>query len=382
MHASLLLNGLEEGHLSLGGTMKVIAVVNQKGGCGKTTTAVNLAAVLGQHQERVLLIDLDPQGHASLGLGHPSADLPGLYEVLNGERALRDVVQRDAAVGVDLVPGTITLAAAEHLLSGLPDRAHRLYQQIAGVRDDYDYTILDCPPALGLLSINAIRAADQVLVPVDASLYALDGIERLRETLGLLEAEYGIRPQVRLLANMFDMRTRLAKEILEILGSQGSLELCKVRIRNTIRVREAAYHGSPLTKFARSAPVTKDFLQLAEEIAGPLREGAEEAEAVGRRHRDAPARRKPAQAESLREVVLSFQAENGARIEIAGDFNAWVPDDGVETQSGDGELRKILRLKPGSYEYRLIVDGVWQPDPKNPERVPNELGGINSLLRV
>jgi len=362
--------------------MKVIAVVNQKGGCGKTTTAVNLAAVLGQHQERVLLIDMDPQGHASLGLGRPSDGLPGLYEVLNGERALREVVQRDAAVGVDLVPATITLSAAEHLLAGLPDRAHRLHRQIAEVRDDYDYAILDCPPSLGLLSINALRAAGQVLVPVEASLYALDGIERLRETLGLLEAEYGIRPQVRLLANMFDMRTRLAREILEILGSQGSLELCKVRIRNTVRVREAAYRGSPLTEFARGAPVTKDFLQLAEEIAGPLREGVEEAEAVGRRQPDAPVRGKPARTERLREVVLSFQAAKGERIEIAGDFNAWVPDGGVETQSGDGELRKILRLRPGSYEYRLIVDGVWQQDSKNPEQVPNELGGHNSLLRV
>jgi chromosome partitioning protein len=266
--------------------VQVIAIVNQKGGCGKTTTAVNLAAALGQCQQRVLIIDTDPQGHASLGLGRPSADLPGLYEVLAGELALTYVMQREAAPGVDLVPGTITLAAGEHLLAGLPEPAEQLHQHLQGVRRDYDYAVIDCPPALGLLSINAIRAADQILVPVEASLYALDGIERLRETLGLLDKEYGIRPTATLLRNMFDTRTRLAREIFNELAAHGTLPLCKTRIRNTVRVREAAYRGVPLTTFAPSAPVTGDFRQLAAEFGARPRKASATA---GRPHTN-PAR--------------------------------------------------------------------------------------------
>ena len=364
--------------------MKVVAIVNQKGGVGKTTTAINLSAALAERGTRTLLVDMDPQGHASLGLGTPVADLPGLYEIFKGEKDLPDVIRKEVSPGVDLVPGTISLAAAEHLLSDRKIRAHALRRHLAKVRKDYDCVVLDCPPALGLLSINALRAADLALVPVEPSLFALDGLERLRETTTLLEAEYGIKPRLTLLANMYNTRTRLAREIFQSLETYGSLRLCKARIRNTVRLREAAYRGKSVIQLDGRSPAAKDFRALAREVAGRLDLRAAQGEVVQEE------KKKPQPITgniekrhgSLCEVVLNLDSVSGKRVQIAGDFNNWVPDDGVETRNGGGKLRKVLHLKPGQYEYRLVIDGDWQEDPSNPRRVPNHLGGSNSLLRV
>ncbi|MGB5306367.1 MAG: AAA family ATPase [Gammaproteobacteria bacterium] len=364
--------------------MNITAIVNQKGGCGKTSTAINLAAVLGRQDTRVLLVDMDPQGHASLGLGVAGAELPGLYEVFKGEHELAEVIQAEVAAGIDLVPGNISLAAAEHLLAEQADRDLQLMSHLSTVSENYDYVILDCPPALGLLSINALRCADRVLIPVEPSLFAMDGIERLRETIRLLEYQHDIRPEVKLLANMFDSRTRLAREMLEMLETEIPVELCTTRIRNTVRVREAAYRGLPLTAHAPRDHVTDDYSRLAGELMGTIQRNARKQAARGasaRQTGQAP-EQTPDQAHDLREVVFHFNKNQGQEIQIAGEFNNWIPDQGVTTEMRKGAIEKILHVKPGGYEYRLIIDGIWQEDPANPEAVPNALGGNNSLLNV
>jgi chromosome partitioning protein len=364
--------------------MHIIAIVNQKGGCGKTTTAINLSAVLGQQDARVLLIDMDPQGHASLGLGVAGAELAGLYELLKGDRRLHEVIQSAVTRGVDLIPGNISLAAAEHLLAEQPDRDRQLSRHLAMLEGRYDCVVLDCPPALGLLSVNALRAADRVLIPVEPSLYSLDGIERLRETIHVLAGQYGIEPSVALLANMFDTRTRIARNMLEMLESQLPVDLCATRIRNSVCVREAACHGAPLSDYAPRAPVTADFRQLAEELFGTVlqRVRSKTASDPGARPDTPPAAGRVAETSNLKEVVFRFDITQRDRVQIAGEFNNWIPDKNVETEILDGSLQKILRVSPGGYEYRLIIDGVWQQDPANPSAAPNDMGGYNSLLNV
>ena len=364
--------------------MHTIAIVNQKGGCGKTTTAINLSAALGQQGARVLLIDMDPQGHASLGLGVAGADLASLYELLKGEHRLDEVIQSGVTRGVDLIPGNISLAAAEHLLADQPDRDRQLARHLATLEERYDCVVLDCPPALGLLSVNALRAADRVVIPVEPSLYSMDGIERLRETIHLLADQYGIQPSVTVLANMFDIRTRIARNMLEMLESELSIDLCATRIRNSVRVREAACHGAPLTDHAPRAPVTGDFRNLAEELLGTLlqRVRSEKKQAIETQPDNPTAARTVEETCNLKEVVFRFDNTKFKRVQIAGEFNNWVPDKDVETEVQDGAVQKKLRVKPGGYEYRLIIDGIWQQDPANPEATPNDMGDYNSLIHV
>ena len=363
--------------------MHVIAIVNQKGGCGKTTTSINLSAALGQQDARVLLIDMDPQGHAGLGLGVAAAELAGLYELLKGDCRLDEVIQSGVTRGVDLIPGNISLAAAEHLLAEQQDRDRQLARHLAMLEGRYDFVVIDCPPALGLLSVNALRAADQVLIPVEPSLYSLDGIERLRETVHLLTSQYDIQPTVTLFANMFNMRTRIARNMLEMLESLPT-DLCATRIRNSVSVREAACHGAPLTDHAPRAPVTGDFRALAEELFSEMlqRVRSEKAHAIEAQPDTPVAAGTVAEIDNLKEVVFRFDNTKFKRVQIAGEFNNWVPDKDVETEILDGSLQKKLHVSPGGYEYRLIIDGVWQQDPANPEAAPNDMGGYNSLLNV
>jgi chromosome partitioning protein len=363
--------------------MQVIAIVNQKGGCGKTTTAINLSAVLGRQDVRVLLVDMDPQGHASLGLGVAGAETLGLIELLKGERSLEEVIQTGVTQGVDLIPGNISLAAADHLLAEQPDRDRQLARHLARLEGRYDCVVLDCPPALGLLSVNALRAADQVLVPVEPSLYSLDGIARLQETVHVFADQSDNQPTVTLLANMFNIRTRIARNMLEMLESLP-IDLCATRIRNSVCVREAACHGVPLTDHAPRAPITGDFRELAEELFSSVlqRVHIERAHAKEIQADRTVATEMAAETSNLKEVVFRFDNTKFTRVQIAGEFNNWVPDKDVETEVLDGALQKRLRVRPGGYEYRLIIDGVWQQDPANPEAAPNDMGEYNSLLHV
>jgi len=359
--------------------MRTIAIVNQKGGCGKTTTTVSLAGCLAAEGARVLVADVDPQAHATLALGvDPERVDENLYEVLSEEAGpgrLAEVIV-PAAERVHVAPSGIVLSALEQKLAveRAEARTERLARALATVDDRYDYALVDCPPNVGLLTFGALRAAGEAIVPLETSHFAVHGVHKLLETIALLGERVGHVPAVRVLPTLYDGRTRFARDTLaEIRTRFGDLCFDTV-IRACVRLREAARAGVPITRFAPRSNGALDYAALAVEVAAAPATVPALPEAV------AP------QASALREVVVEYRDPLARDVRIAGDFNGWVPDRGVESETrevdGARVWRKVLHVPPGAYEYRYVVDGEWREDPLNPDRVPSLLGPPHSRLVV
>jgi chromosome partitioning protein len=356
--------------------MRTIAIVNQKGGCGKTTTAVNLAGALAVDGARVLVVDLDPQAHATLALGiDPEVTEANLYEVLADEAGAELINDVLVEVGptLALAPSGIALSALEQKLAA--DRAEartgRLAAALARLARPYDYALIDCPPNVGLLTFNALRAAREVIVPLETSFFAIQGVHKLLETIALLSERLGHELVVRILPTLYDGRTRYARETLaEIRELFRDLSYDTV-IRQNVKLREAARRGAPVARVAPSANGAADYAALAVEVAA----GAAQAAARAVAAEVAP-----------RQVVVRYSDATARDVRIAGDFNDWIPDKGVESSiDAQGDTRvwtKILRLAPGTYHYRYVVDGRWQEDPDNPRAEPGAPGERSSLLVV
>ncbi len=356
--------------------MRTIAIVNQKGGCGKPTTVVNLAGCLADDGAHVLVVDMDPQAHATLALGiDPEEVDENLYDVLAepaGEGGL-DRIVLEPVDRIDVAPSGIVLSALEQKLGNekADGRTERLRLALTTLEREYDYVLIDCPPNVGLLTFNALRAASEVIVPLETSFFAIQGVQKLLETIGLLSDRIGHDLAVRVLPTLYDGRTRYARETLAEIRELFK-ELCfDAVIRTNVKLREAARRGVPIGQFARSANGSVDYAALAAEVqASELAEGREVATIAG----------------DPREVVVQFRDEGARDVRIAGDFNGWIPDKGVrsltEADAGARVWTKILRLPPGTYQYRYVVDGEWREDPANPKAAPGLPGERNSVLVV
>lgn len=508
--------------------MHIITVANQKGGCGKTTVSINLAASLAREARRTLLIDLDPQAHCALGMAVPEDQidlsiLECLLRRVDGEPLELSRVTWQIAPNLDLAPSKAELAGLEPKLGDCEDAETLLSGLLKESESRYDYCVIDCPPHLGLLMRNGLRAANEVMIPVDTGYFSLHGLTRQLATIEKLGERYGTRPAVRVLPNQYDVRTKLAREILAELRDRFKGVVYETIVNFNTKLKECASFGQPITEFAPTSTGARDFQKLAREVIAveaPIVPTADLLEHMERLAADAerllattttlvdnqptvdrvsaekpeaaktiPARGIPvlprAVEESLqrkspttspilverstaatsvaapvssspglqpkvdaaivgknpttplvqsqtppqgsppatpetksmeRDVatqaagpvetpphpeeidrkiaavygvrqegeVIIFRSHNdeASEIQIAGDFNDWMPHTTPMRRLADGDFEIRLKLPKGRYRYRLVVDGRWSHDAHNPAIETNEYGELNSVVEV
>jgi chromosome partitioning protein len=247
---------------------RVIAIANQKGGVAKTTTAVNLGACLALTDRKVLVIDIDPQGNASSGLGVNRLQTAHcIYDVLINEMPIESVIQSTAIEGLDLVPATIQLAGAEVELVTAISREVKLKRALAAIRETYDYIILDCPPSLGLLTLNALTAADRVLIPIQCEYYALEGLGQLMHTIQLVQKH--LNPELEIegvVLTMFDGRTNLSIQVVEEVKQHFRHKVFRTIIPRNVRLSEAPSYGKPIITYDPKSKGAEVYMELAKEV--------------------------------------------------------------------------------------------------------------------
>ena len=449
--------------------MKTIAVVNQKGGCGKTTISINLASSLAEAGQRVLLVDMDSQSHCAVGLAVPEEQIEqSIYDVLisrsrNEPIKLTEILWQ-ISDRLELAPASIDLSAFEQQMVGISERECCLKEALDDIKDNYDYTIIDCPPAVGLLTFNALRAANEVIVPVETGYFALHGLSKQLETLTILSRRCSQQVNVKVVASMYDIRTKMAREILADLRSRFGDKMFNTIVSFNTKIKEASSFGQPVSEYDPASKGRKDFSALAEEILGTqtkqlrnefVNSLADQLESISATADELLQAAKPPVKEiepvqveqpepTLREdeltlvdepIILDLEedmevhedpapeepqvanvpkAENPEKrttaaklseyygvsqindavvfvtlyprahsVQIAGDFNNWQPEHHIMDKVGDsGVWQTQMKLNPGRYRYRLVVDGQWQQDPYNELNELNPFGGFNSVIEI
>lgn len=404
--------------------MRTIAIANQKGGVGKTTVAINLSASLAREGRRVLLVDLDPQSHCAVGLAVPDDQIDlSVGDCLISQRTTDRLdlsrISWEIAPNLNLVPSKADLADMEADLEPSEETGNPLSMMLAREADRYDYVVVDCPPHLGSLMRNALQAADTVIIPVETGYFSLHGLTRQIQTLEGLAEQTGRSPTIRVLPNQYDVRTKMAREILSELRKRFDGLVCETVVNYNTKLKEGTSYGQPITEFAPTSMGGKDFQKLAREVIASERpampsiallENAERMAAEAERmlatssaligSKDRPSSEvgpPPSDHQQVDKrleriygvmqtpegVVFRTRQPGARRVELAGDFNNWMPHTTPYRQAGtEGEFEVLLRLSPGQYRYRMVVDGRWSHDLSNPRTEQNEYGEINSIADI
>ena len=246
---------------------KIIAVANQKGGVGKTTTTVNLSAILAKKGKKVILIDADPQGNATSGLGVDKDNVKSLYDVLVNEEPIEEILEDTSIKNLKVCPSNINLAGAEVELVSLMSREYRLKEQLDMAKDNYDFILIDCPPSLGLITLNAFTAADSVLIPVQCEYYALEGLGQLLNTINLVKKHLNKNIQIEgALLTMYDIRTNLSNQVVKEVKKYFEDKVYKTVIPRNVRLSEAPSYGLPITEYDPRSKGAKSYEKFAKEF--------------------------------------------------------------------------------------------------------------------
>lgn len=454
--------------------MRTVAIINQKGGSGKTTTAINLSSALARRSQRTLLVDMDPQSHCALGVAIPENQIElQVGDVLTarpGRPLDRSRLMWQISRDLELIPSTTKLAGVEAARGGLADREDRdtcLGNYLKTLEENYDYCVIDCPPSIGLLTFNALRAADEVLIPVETGYFALQGASKQVSTIRALCRRFGVRIPYRILPTMHDEQSVLARDILEQLRNRFPKQMLDVVIRLDLKLREAASLGLPVQEYDITSRGARDYDTLSQRYTdAALRPAYDDNEPVmpslplsasrirGTAHQQSPlvgiqtspmvtkaappmtraaelaARARQLASRSVelnarldrdedlaavnkteppktlphvqtelkriprvqrlygahstsKGLLFAYPAGPQAAVFVAGDHNGWsTTATPLHYNPEMGLHETCIAVLPGTYKYRLIVNGQWLTDPHNPRAEPNPYGGRDSVAVV